>query len=83
MADSQGLGETMTGKERGYPMHTVSIPIHAPSIVLRHCYPFRQNWSQKQSFPQFHSKILGITISTTYRKLFPLPVSSFGLMYLC
>ena len=26
MADSQGLGETMTGKERGYPMHTVSMP---------------------------------------------------------
>ena len=51
--DSQGPKETMTGKERGYPMHTVSVPILSPSIVLRHCYPFRQNWIQKQSFPQF------------------------------
>lgn len=34
MADSQGLGETMTGKERGYPMHTVSVSFHA----LQSCY---------------------------------------------
>lgn len=34
MADSQGLGETMTGKGRGYPMHTVSVPIYA----LQSCY---------------------------------------------
>lgn len=34
MADSQGPGETMTGKGRGYPMHTVSVPIHA----LQSCY---------------------------------------------
>ena len=43
MADSQGPGETMTGKERGYPMHTVSISILAPSIVLLYWYTFRQN----------------------------------------
>lgn len=34
MADSQGPGETMTGKERGYPMHTVSVSFHA----LQSCY---------------------------------------------
>ena len=42
MADSQGPGETMTGKERGYPMH--GIHTHpCPSIVLLYCYTFRQN----------------------------------------
>lgn len=83
MADSQGPKETMTGKGRGYPMHTVSVPILSPSIVLRHCYPFRQNWIQKQSFPPFHTKILGIIIPIGYGKLFPLPVFLFWMMDCC
>ena len=83
MADSQGPKETMTGKERGYPMHTVSVPILSPSIVLRHCYPFRQNWIQKQSFPPFHSKILGIIIPIGYGKFFSLPVFLFWMMGCC
>ena len=74
MADSQG---------RGYPMHTVSVPILSPSIVLRHCYPFRQNWIQKQSFPPFHTKILCIIIPIGYGKLFPLPVFLFWMMDCC
>ena len=81
--DNLGPKETMTGKGRGYPMHTVSVPILSPSIVLRHCYPFRQNWIQKQSFPPFHTKILGIIIPIGYGKLFPLPVFLFWMMDCC
>lgn len=36
MADSQGLGETMTGKERGYPMHTVSMPLQSCYGTVTH-----------------------------------------------